>query len=163
MKPERTEVLAQGMLAGFIGYVTVILFVGTASVAAGKSPFHVPALLGGILFYGVRDAGELVVRAGPVFAFNGLHLLVFLFVGMVAAWLAHAAERGPQLWFLGAFLFLFVLAHILGALQLLTEGVRADVPIWMIAGATLAAVAAIVSYLLAVHPQLRQGLRGYQE
>jgi hypothetical protein len=34
---------------------------------------------------------------------------------------------------------------------------------WMIAGATLAAVAAIVAYLLAVHPRLRQGLHGYQE
>lgn len=64
-----------------------------------RSPFYTAALPGSVLFYGLEDPADLVVWAGPVPAYNGIHMLTFLAVGPVAAWLASGAERGPQFWY----------------------------------------------------------------
>jgi hypothetical protein len=150
------EVVANGLVAGFIGYATVALLIGVIDVAQGRSFFFTAAMLGEAMFHGLTDPANVVVEPGAVFAYNGLHLLTFLAIGLSAAWLAHLAERGAQLWFPAVVLFLFIVAHAFGAVLLMTEELRAVLPAWLVGVPTLVALLAMAAYLMAVHPGLRR-------
>lgn len=163
MTADRSDTLWQGVIAGLIGYATVALLVGFIDVAFGHSFFYTAALLGEHIFYGLSDPALVVVWPGAVFAFNGLHLLAFIIIGMIAAWLAFMSEHGPELWYVAAILFLFVFAHAFAALLLLTEDIRAAVPAWTLMLPTIVSAAAMGTYLLAVRPAFRHDLVVWQE
>jgi hypothetical protein len=93
MKPDRAQVLTQGLVAGLVGYAAVVLFFIVANLVAGRSPFHTAAALGSALFHGLSDPARLVIEPGPVLAMNGLHLVLSLAVGTVVAWLLSETER----------------------------------------------------------------------
>ena len=163
MTAERSATLLQGVLAGLIGYATLALLVGIIDIALGHSFFFTAALLGEHLFYGLSDPARVVVWPGAVFAYNGLHLLAFLIIGTVAAWLALMSEKGPELWYLAAILFLFVFLHAFGAILFLTEDIRAAIPAWVIVLPTIASAIAMGGYLLTVRPAFRHDLVTWQE
>jgi hypothetical protein len=145
----------QGLVAGGIGYVTVALVMAVASVAAGQSPFYFAAMMGASLVYGVSDPAAVAVTPAFVLSYNGLHLLAFLAVGILSAWLASQADRGAQLWYVGLFVFIFVTFHLIAAVQLASEPVRAAIPdsaIWI---AGLGAATGMSAYILAAHPKVR--------
>ncbi|HEY3215954.1 MAG TPA: hypothetical protein VGK93_05635 [Candidatus Eisenbacteria bacterium] len=163
MKPERNQVFAQGLAAGLLGYATVAVFFAIVNWFTGRSAFHTAALLGSALFYGLRDPAQLLIGPGPVLAYNGVHLIVFLFLGTVAAWLADLAERGPELWYVGAVVFIFMAFHMYGFFLMLTQPVRAALaPWWMLAAGALGC-AAMGGYLLWIHPRIRSEIRHYPE
>ena len=151
----RELIVREGLVAGLLGYAIVALLVGLIDVVQGRSFFFTAAMLGEAVLYGLTDPARVQVWAGPVFAYNGLHLLGFLALGMLGAWLTGLAERGPHLWFLGVVLFLFVVAHAFGAVLLMTEPLRAAMSMWAVALPTLAAVVAMGLFLLRDHPALR--------
>lgn len=153
-----TEVVWEGLIAGLIGYATVALLVGLMDVALGRSFFFTAAMLGEAMFYGLTDPSQVVVWPGAVFAYNGVHLLGFLFLGMCAVWLAYMAERGLELWYAGVVLFLLVVLHAYGAVLFMTEGLRSAMPDWMVLLPTVVAVAAMVLYLILARPGLRKEL-----
>lgn len=163
MRVERMQANTQGLVAGFIGYAAVALFFAVFNLIAGRSPFFTAAFLGGALFYGVSDPAQVVIGPGPVFAYNGVHLLMFLALGMVASWLALLSERGPQFWYIGAILFLFVVFHLFGFVLLVTGGVQSVLPTWTVFASTVLAGTAMFAYLLWVHPRFRSELREFRE
>jgi hypothetical protein len=163
MRAEHERTFWQGIYTGLIGYLTIVILFAIADPLRGRPLFYTPALLGSTLFYGLHDPADLVVRAGPVIAYNGAHLVVFLILGMIAAWLAYFSERGPQLWYLGFVFLIFVLFHVVVVMYIVTESVRATMPMWMVGGATLVAAIAMVTYLLLVHPGLRRVLVADEE
>lgn len=149
------RVIGQGLVAGFIGFVTVAVVFAVVNVGMGRSPFHTSALLGAALFYGATDPAQVAVTPAPVLSYNGLHLLVFLAFGIVAAGLAGMADRGQQLWYVALFFFIFLSFHLEGAVQLFAAPMRpvlSDTAIW---GAGIAAAAAMAAYLLWRHPKIR--------
>ena len=150
------EVAVHGIVAGFIGYAAIALLIGFIDVARGRSFFFTAAMLGEAAFRGLDDPARVVVEPGAVFAYNGVHLLAFLVMGLCGAWLVHVAERGAQLWFPALVLFLFVVLHAYGAVLLVTEPLRASMPAWLVGVPTLVAVLAMALYLLAIHPVLRR-------
>ena len=156
---DRLEVLWDGLMAGLIGSATVALFVGFLNVLQGRSFFFTAAMLGERLFYGLKDPSTVVVWPGAVFAYNGVHLLGFLIIGMSGAWLAYMAEKGSELWYLGLVLFLLVVLHAYAAVLLMTEGLRSILPAWMILVPTLAGVTATSIYLLYARPALRNEMK----
>ncbi len=160
---DRTDTIWQGVLAGLVGYGTVALLVGMLDVALGRSFFFTAALLGEHAFYGLGDPSKVVVWPGAVFAYNGLHLVAFIFIGMVSAWLAFLAEKGPAFWYGAAVLFLVVILHALGAVLLMTEDIRAVLPAWMIVVPTVASGAAMATYLLRCHPRVRHAMHVWEE
>ena len=163
MKPSTTEILSEGLIAGTIGYVCTTIFFMLASALAGQSPFHLAALLGGALFYGLHDASQVVVWPGVVLAYNGVHLLVFLVLGMIAAWFAALAERGPEFWYIAITLYILVLFHVYGIVQILSESFRASIPVWVSFGGTFVASIAMAGYLLWARPKLRLEVREFRE
>ena len=155
MKPDRWSVWWQGLMAGLIGYATIAIAFAIVNLLGGRSPFYTAALLGGALFYGVRDLHVVEVWPGAVLAYNGLHLVVFLVLGVFASWLAKLAEKGPHLWYVGVIFFMFVAFHLLGAVFMLAEPLRAALPAWLMVTAGFAASAAMAGYLVWTHPGVR--------
>jgi hypothetical protein len=155
MNRDISRILFQGLVAGLMGYLSVMLVMAVASVASGQSPFYFAAVLGATLFYGVTDVAAITVAPGYVLAYNGIHMLVFVAFGIVSAWLASYADRGAQLWYLGLFAFMFIAFHIIGAVQMVAAPVADVIPAIALWGSGLAAGGAMAAYLLRVHPRLR--------
>jgi hypothetical protein len=163
MKSETQQTLEQGMVAGVLGHITVAIIFALANLAGGRPLLYTPALLGASLFYGLTDPAQLDIRADYVFAYNGTHLLVFIALGMIGAWLAALADRGWQLWYLAVFFFLFVAFHVFGFIQLLALPLResfSDLTLW---AAGFAATAVMATYFVATHAPLRAQLKHWQE
>ena len=160
MKSERVEVLRQGMIAGLLGYAVVALFFAVFNLLAGRPALHTAAALGGVLFYGARDMSDASVGIGAALAYNGVHLLVFLGFGLLAAWLAEFAEHGPHFWYLGAVLLIVFAFHLLGLLLGVSTSLREAVPPWTLVVSGLLGCAAMAGYLLWNHAALRHALHG---
>ncbi|MFW6330134.1 MAG: hypothetical protein ACOC3J_00275 [Gemmatimonadota bacterium] len=151
--------MIDGLVAGLIGYATVAAFFALLNLLQGRSIFYTAALLGADLFYGLDDPADLTITAGPVLAYNGLHLLAFLIVGALMAWLTRLAERIPQGWYLVGTAFLLVMAHVFGLPIWFDPPVRAAIPLWLVVAASSLAAFAMAAYLIAAHPRLRAGFR----
>jgi len=163
MRAERNETIWQGLMAGLFGYATVALLVGAIDVLLGRSFFYTAALLGEWLFYGLKDPAQLTVWPGAVFAYNGVHLLTFLGFGLLAAWLASMAERGPALWYAGMVLFLLAFLRLFAAVLFMAEPLAAVLPGFEIWLPGIAAAVVMVAYLLHVHPKLLKHTDDWQE
>lgn len=98
--------VAEGLVTGLIGYGTVVVFFGVVNLAMGQPVFHTAALLGSALFFGARDPGAWVPGPGPVIAYNGVHILASLAIGLGAAWLVFQTEKHRPLWYLVLFVAL---------------------------------------------------------
>jgi hypothetical protein len=156
MNAERQEALWNSIYTGLVGYLAVVVFFAIIDPLLGRGLFYTPALLGSALFYGLRDPAALRIRPGPIIAYNGFHLLVFLALGLIVGELAYMAVRlRQQMWYLVSLLVIFVLGHLYVALWVLTEPIRSALPIWMITVAGLVAVAAMLGFLLVIYPSLR--------
>lgn len=162
MKTRWQDTLGHGLVAGAIGFgVTAVVF-ALVNVLQGRSPFHTAAALGAALFYGVRDPSQVTLDPAYIFAYNGTHLLVFLGLGMLGAWLAALAERGAQLWYVGLFFFIFASFHLIAAVQaaaLPMQRLLSGPAIWM---AGIAAAVLMGVYLLRVYAGIWAG-RAYEE
>lgn len=150
----RVDSIWHGLMVGLIGYVTIAIAVSLGDLLMGRSFFYTVSLLGEWMFYDLRDPAQLRIWPGPVFAYNGLHLLTFLGFGMLSSWLATMSERGPLYWYAGLVMFLFVFIHMFAAVLLMTEPLRREIPFALVLVPSLLSVAAMSWYLLRTHPQL---------
>jgi hypothetical protein len=153
----RERILYEGLIAGLIGYVIIVLFFAAWNLLQGHSPFYTAALLGDALFYAGDDGTRFAVEPGPVLAFNGVHMLLLISFGVAAAWLAALAERGTQLWYVGAIAFVFILIHLIGGMVWMSAPLRAEIPAWAVGVSTLLAAGALTAYLWWAHPRLHHG------
>ncbi|HSH46787.1 MAG TPA: hypothetical protein VK966_13155 [Longimicrobiales bacterium] len=161
MRSQTREVLTHGLVAGLIGYGIVVVFYAVWNVLSGRSPFFTSAVLGNVVFYGGGSPGEMEIWAGPVLAFNGLHLVIFLLAGVVAAWLTTFSEHGRSRWYLIFSLLMYGAIHIVGFVLLLAEPIHVAVPVWSGIFATLLALTGMLVYLLSVHPVLRRTVHDF--
>lgn len=151
MKPSTSRVLTEGLFAGLIGYGAVVLTLGLIDLVAGRGFFFTAAHLGRTLAAGGPEAG---VAAGPVLAYNGVHLLVFLVLGTLAAWLVFEVELHPVFWYvaffvvLGLFFMGFVLVTVLG------DPRTGALPWTSILAGNLVAALGMGVYLHRAHPRL---------
>lgn len=158
MRPETKLMLRGGLFAGLLGYGTVVVVFAAANLLGGRSPFYTPAMLGSAMFYALRDPAALVVSPGPVLAYNMVHVLAFLALGMLAAWLVAVSERYPAARFLALFVLVFVGGHVYAGLLIFAEPLLRGSAWLVIAVASIAAAVVMGWYLLRLHPLLRSGL-----
>ena len=161
MRAERAEIYWHGFVAGLVGYATIAIAVAVANLILGRSPFHTAALLGQALFYGLRDPSQLTIWPGPVLAYNGLHLLVLLGLGVFASWLAYLSERGPHFWYIGVIMMFFVMFHLFGLYLFASEPIRSALSPWALVAGGFAAMSTMSVYLVRVHPRLRAEFRDF--
>jgi hypothetical protein len=156
MKPERTRVLAEGLVAGLLGYASIVLFYGVVNLVSGRSFFHTAAELGGGLV-GREAIGGAV--AGAVLAFNGIHLLAFLLIGVAAAWVVGETERHPSLFALLLFIAIAGLLLSVAGFAILEASTGRGPSMASVAAASLLAGAVMAVYLFRAHPRLWREVR----
>lgn len=157
VKPDRARVMSEGLITGLIGYVVVVLFYGILNVVTGQSFFSTAAHLGAGLVSPAGSGGA----AGAVLAFNGLHVLVFLVVGLVAAWLVMQTERHPSFFVLALFIGVAGLFAVMAAFVSFAAQSGIELPIGSVFAANLLAGAFMGGYLLKVHPRLWSEIRDH--
>ena len=154
MKPARERVLTEGLIAGFIGYVTVIVVYGIVNVATGKSFFYTAALLGNAVLGGSSSTADLSAP-GPIIVYNGIHLIVFVCIGLGAAWIIAQTELHPGIWYLAFYLFLTLFFIGFVAIRVLAAPVIDQLPWgWPVIWVNLAAAVLMGLYLWQAHPRL---------
>src|SRR5215831_3865925 len=96
---DRHRILSEGVWVGLAGAAAVAVWFLVFDLIDGV-PFRTPALLGAVLFHGLRDASELVITARLVGAYTIVHCAVFMlflcfevaafaFVAVLGSWLLH--------------------------------------------------------------------------
>jgi hypothetical protein len=153
------RVLREGVVAGLIGAAAVAVLILVFDIAGG-APLQSPAILGSLIFKGVRDPTLVTVSAGTVVGYTIVHGLGFVVVGLIAAALVAAAERERAmvlalLIFFAAFEVFFLALVAFWALPVL--GVLAW---WEILAGNLVASAAMLYYFHRRHPELARSLIG---
>jgi hypothetical protein len=116
MKTEGGGVLKEGVLAGFVLFLTVAVFFALVNVFMGRWPFHTAQVLGEPMLGPAPDPLSPDRRWAAVAAFNGTHLLGSIVLGVAAAALAQAIERAKIAWYV--FFFIFVAGSIVMILGL---------------------------------------------
>lgn len=157
MKPDRARVLSEGLITGLIGYVVIVLFYGILNVVTGQSFFSTASHLGA----GLVSPSGANAQAGAVLAFNGVHVLVFLVVGLVAAWLVMQTERHPSFFVLALFIGIAGLFAVLAAFLSFAARSGVELPIGSVIAANLLAGAAMGAYLVKAHPRLWDEIRDH--
>jgi hypothetical protein len=158
MRDETKNLLTNGMFAGLLGYLTVVVLFALLNLLMGRSPFYTPAMFGAVLFYGLEDPAALEITPGPILAYNMVHVLAFVALGVLASWLVTKAEEYPVARYAILVLLVFVAAHIYAALLLFAQPLLAGSGWWQIGAVSLAAAIAMGWYLVRQHPVLRRGL-----
>lgn len=154
MPPVRARVMQEGLIAGFIGYLTVVLFIGLVNLFTGRSFFFTASLLGQSLIGGFGEPTPGVIVPGAVFALNGLHLLAFLTVGAAVAFVVVEVELHPTFWYVAFFALLGLIFLSFFALAALAEPLAEDLPRTPLILANALAALAMGGYLHRAHPKL---------
>lgn len=94
MGTRRDVVLRQGVAAGLLGYLAVVVIFAVLDLGQGLGLFHTPRALGTALLGRSLDPVEPLAA---ILAYNGLHLVVSLVMGLAAAYLAERAESDHAL------------------------------------------------------------------
>lgn len=152
----RQRMLTEGLVAGLIGYATIAIFYAILNV-----------ILGHPVLYTAHELGERLVGAqtsqavpiSPVLAYNAVHLVALLVVGMVVSWLVYETERHPRLWTLTLFAGILTVFFSESAFLILSEPTINVLPWWSIVAANVAAGVAVGGYLFQGHRKLGQRLR----
>jgi hypothetical protein len=147
-----------GIVAGIIGAAVVAAWFLILDIARGQ-PFLTPSLLGNVLFLGktVEEAGTLNVVM--VFAYTGLHGLVFLIAGGVLSWMVTQFERNPQLGLVLLLLFLTFESVLFGLEVTVVPTLVGALGAFSVALANLFSAVAMFWYLLLRHPRALTSLR----
>lgn len=156
MDPDRRRALREGFLAGVLGYASVAVYYGLLNVISGRSFFFTARELGLQVLGAAWAADASAVGYAPILAYNAVHLVAFLAVGMVAAWLLLEAERHPEFWF---FFFLLGVGGLIvteSLFLLLAVPVTEVLSWWSVAGANAVAALAMGGYLYRAHAGLRR-------
>ena len=151
MSETRQRVFYEGLVTGLIGYVTVALVLAITDLAMGEPLFYTVATLGHAV-YGAGPEGAGVTPAA-VFAYNGVHLLAFVAIGMLVAWLIVETELHPVIWYVAFMVLIGVLFLATVLLAGAAEGL-AQLAWWRIVLANGIAALAMGTYVLRAHPRL---------
>lgn len=156
MERRKARVLQEGLYAGVIGYVTVALLTGLVDVIAGRSFFHTAAVLGSALF---GSGAEVAVTPEVIFPYNGVHLLVFLALGFLVAFLVYEIELHAVIWYLAFFALLGLFFVSLFVVVALGQAAGPGVSWAVVLGVNAAAALTMGWYLHLRHRGLWRSMR----
>jgi len=143
-------VLYEGILVGLAGAAVVAAWFFVLDLVAA-TPFRTPALLGAVLFDGLRDPAALTITPAIVLKYTAVHGLAFLIFGWAIAGLFALAERDRHL-LLGLFmLFCCFEVAVLAAMMILGAWLLDTLQPWAILGGNLVAALAMLGLLFRDH------------
>lgn len=142
-----------GMLAGILGAGVVAIWYFIVDGVARGMPFYTPSLLGSVVFAGA-DANEVTsINGAMIFAYTGIHGLLFLSAGMILSWMFYHCEQNPQIGFVLLLLFVTFEAILWGVGVSIIPALAGAVGAWTILVANVASAIAMFTFLLRRHPR----------
>lgn len=149
MKRSTVDVFQDGAIGGFIGYGLISLYFAALNVLVGKPAWYTVEALGNGLF-GNGNPGQMI-------AFNGLHLAIFLALGVVAAFMIQEIELHPAFWYVVFFASVagFIVGYVF--LTLVTDAL-ADLSPFSVAFGNAVAGVGMGAYLFWRHPQMARAV-----
>jgi len=153
------RVLAEGAGAGAIGGTVVILWFLFYDLGSGSNPFRTPAMLGGVILEGARNAATIAATSPLVMSYTVLHFAVFVAFGIVVASLAASLDE-PLLWL--SFLLVFCLfgAFFVGFASILSDTLLNQLGWGTIVTGNLLSAAAMLAFFYvrrrSLHPRLEE-------
>lgn len=158
------RVVENGVLAGMVGAAVVAVWFLVLDLLTRGMPFYTPSLLGSIIFAGMDAEAVTGHEGASIFAYTGLHGILFLLAGTVLAWMFTQFERNPQFGMVLLLLFVTFEAILWGVGVSLVPALAGVVGAWAILVANLASAGAMFAFLLRRHPHALESLRrGWQD
>jgi hypothetical protein len=146
----RQKVLYEGILVGLAGAAAVAVWFLVLDLVAG-APLRTPALLGAVLFDGLRDPAALTITPGLVLKYTAVHGLAFLIFGLAIAGLFALAERERHLLFGVFMLFCCFEVAVFAAMMVLGSWLLDTLQPWAILGGNLVAALVMLALLFRGH------------
>jgi hypothetical protein len=146
----RERILYEGILVGLAGAAAVAVWFFLYDLATA-TPFRTPALLGAVLFEGLRDTATLTIAPGIVLKYTAVHGLVFLVFGVAAAGLFALAERDRHVLFGVFMLFCCFEVAVFLAMMVLGSWLFNTLHPWAILGGNLVAALVMLGILFRDH------------
>ena len=152
-RPRR--IIAEGILAGLVGAVTVAVWFFLVDLVRGQ-PLFTPGALGSLVFFRIENLAEVLVTPGTVLGYTVIHVLVFGVFGILASAFIARAEKTPHLVLLGLMLFIVLQALFFGYLAIAAEFLLGNLAWWAIAAGNLLAAFSMGGFFVVRHPELRE-------
>ena len=151
-------ILEEGVLAGMLGAVVVAVWFLILDTARGQI-FMTPSLLGGVIFMGQSPAEVVAVNPFIVFAYTGLHGVLFLMAGVAVAWLFAFFERNPQFGIILLLLFVLFESILFSVAAAIFPTLLGALGAMAVASGNLLAAVAMFWFLIRRHPAAIAKLR----
>jgi hypothetical protein len=154
----RVSVIEEGILTGITGAAVVALWFLILDLARGQI-FFTPSLLGSVVFLGQSPDQVTSVNGYIVFAYTGLHGVLFLVAGLVIAWMFGIFEHNPQFGIILLLLFLLVESILFSFAAAIFPNLVGTLGALAVACGNLFAAVAMFWFLIRRHPTAMTRLR----
>ncbi len=151
-------IIEDGILTGVAGAGIVAVWFLILDMARGRI-FFTPSLLGSVVFLGQSPDQVVSVNGFTVFAYTGLHLVLFLMAGLAIAWMFSMFERHPHFGVIILFLFFLFEAVLFTFAAVIFPGLMGALGSVAVASGNLFAAIAMFWFLIRRHPTALTQLR----
>ena len=152
------SLLEDGVLTGVAGAVVVALWFLILDTARGRM-FFTPTLLGSVVFLGQSPDQVTSVNPFIVFAYTGLHGVLFLIAGFVIAWMFSVFEHNPQFGIILLLLFILFEAILFSFAAAIFPNLVGALGAVAVASGNLFAAIVMFWFLIRRHPSALLQLR----
>jgi hypothetical protein len=152
------SVLEDGILTGVVGAAVVALWFLILDLARGQV-FITPSLLGSVVFLGQSPDQVTSVNLLVVFAYTGLHGVLFLIAGLLIARMFTLFEHNPQFGIVILLLFLLFESIVFSFAAAIFPMLIGAIGAAAVASGNLFAAIAMFWFLLRRHPAAMTQLR----
>jgi hypothetical protein len=157
-KRPRPGIMEDAVLTGILGASVVAAFFLLIDTLRGQ-PLYTPSLLGSVLFSGKSVDQALALDVTAVFAYTGLHVMLFIAAGAVLAWMVSQFDRNPQFGMVLLLIFLLFESVLFGFEVTLVPSLVGALGAWAVGIANLLSAVVMFWYLLRRHPKAMAHLR----
>ena len=152
------SVMEDGILTGVAGAAVVAVWFLILDTARGQM-FFTPSLLGSAVFLGQSADQVVSVNGFIVFAYTGLHGVLFLMAGLALAWMFAMFEHNPQFGIILLLLFLLFESILFSFAAAIFPNVIGALGAVAVASGNLFAAIAMFWFLIRRHPSALTQLR----
>ncbi|HVO92694.1 MAG TPA: hypothetical protein VMT22_07630 [Terriglobales bacterium] len=146
-----TNIFEDGVLTGIVGAAVVAVWFLVLDTARGQMLFT-PSLLGSVIFLGQSPEDVVSINPYVVFAYTGLHGVLFLIAGAVLARMFATFERNPQFGIVILLLFLLFESILFSAAAAIFPNLIGALGAVAVACGNLFAAIAMFGFLIRRHP-----------
>jgi hypothetical protein len=162
MRRDQSETLVHGCIAGLVAYAVIVVVYAAGNLLLGRSPLATASALGGALFPYLADPAAGISITAAI-AYNGVHMVGSMVVGMAAAWVLHELDLHPAIWYPVFFVATAAVIFVTVYIALLVRELSGATSWASIVAANFVALLSAVAYLWRTHPGLGERIARFAE